>query len=219
MNRINNEYISSFIEDIIIDSDFLELRKFAEKENVPIMKLESKEFLKSLLSIKRPKSILEIGTAIGYSALVFDKYSDANITTIELSEDMANIAQENFDKYNANINLINDNAEKALTKLNQGFDFVFIDANKSNYKFYFDYVDKNLLNSRGVIVADNILFRGEVCNDDLIEKRKITIVKRLRNFLAYITSRDDYQTSIVPIGDGISISIKEEKWKIKKLSY
>lgn len=216
MNRINNEYISSFIEDIIIDYDFLELRKFAEKENVPIMKLESKEFLKSLLAIKRPKSILEIGTAIGYSSLVFDKYSDAKITTIELSEDMANIALENFNKYNVDINLINDNAEKALTKLNQGFDFVFIDANKSNYKFYFDYVDKNLLNNGGVIVADNILFRGEVCNDDLVEKRKITIVKRLRNFLAYITSRDDYKTSIIPIGDGISISIKEEKWKIKK---
>lgn len=211
MNRINNEYISSFIEDIIIDYDFLELRKFAEKENVPIMKLESKEFLKSLLAIKRPKSILEIGTAIGYSSLVFDKYSDAKITTIELSEDMANIAQENFNKYNVDINLINDNAEKALTKLNQGFDFVFIDANKSNYKFYFDYVDKNLLNNGGVIIADNILFRGEVCNDDLVEKRKITIVKRLRNFLAYITSRDDYKTSIIPIGDGISISIKEEK--------
>ena len=216
MNRINNEYISSFIEDIIIDCDFLELRKYAEKENVPIMKLESKEFLKSLLAIKRPKSILEIGTAIGYSSLVFDKYSDAKITTIELSEDMAHIAQENFNKYNVDINLINDNAEKALTKLNQGFDFVFIDANKSNYKFYFDYVDKNLLNNGGVIIADNILFRGEVCNDDLVEKRKITIVKRLRNFLAYITSRDDYKTSIIPIGDGISISIKEEKWKIKK---
>ena len=216
MNRINNEYISSFIEDIIIDCDFLELRKFAEKENVPIMKLESKEFLKSLLAIKRPKSILEIGTAIGYSSLVFDKYSDASITTIELSEDMAHIAQENFDKYNIDINLINDDAEKALTKLNQGFDFVFIDANKSNYKFYFDYVDKNLLNNGGVIVADNILFRGEVCNDDLVEKRKITIVKRLRNFLAYITRRDDYQTSIIPIGDGISVSVKEEKWKIIK---
>lgn len=211
MNRINNEYISSFIEDIIIDCDFLELRKFAEKENVPIMKLESKEFLKSLLAIKRPKSILEIGTAIGYSSLVFDKYSDAKITTIELSEDMAHIAQENFNKYNVDINLINDDAEKALTKLNQGFDFVFIDANKSNYKFYFDYIDKNLLNNGGVIVADNILFRGEVCNDDLVEKRKITIVKRLRNFLAYITRRDDYQTSIIPMGDGISVSVKEDK--------
>ncbi|WP_399532919.1 O-methyltransferase [uncultured Anaerococcus sp.] len=173
------------------------------------MKTETKEFLKSLVLIAKPKSILEIGTAIGYSSLVFNKYTNAQITSIELSEDMAKIARGNFKKYQANINLINDDAEKALTKINQGFDFVFIDANKANYKFYFDYVDKHLLNKGGIIVADNILFRGEVCKDDLIEKRKITIVKRLRNFLAYITKREDYNTSIVPIGDGLSISYKE----------
>ena len=144
---------------------------------------------------------------------MFEKYSQAKITTIELSEEMANIARDNFEKYNANINLINDDAKKALTNLNQGFDFVFIDANKSNYKFYFDYVDKNLLNDGGVIICDNILFRGEVCNDDLIEKRKITIVKRLRKFLAYITSRNDYITSIIPIGDGISISCKGKNYE------
>lgn len=216
MSHINNEYITSFIEFLAEDMDFLEIRKFAEKNHVPIMKTETKEFLKTLVLIAKPKSILEIGTAIGYSSLVFDKYTNAQITSIELSEDVAKIARDNFKKYQANINLINDDAEKALTKINQGFDFVFIDANKANYKFYFDYVDKYLLNKGGIIVADNILFRGEVCNDDLIEKRKITIVKRLRNFLAYITKREDYNTSIVPIGDGLSISYKENWWiKIK----
>lgn len=209
MSHINNEYVSSFINFLSEDMDYLELREYAEANNVPIMKTETKEFLKTLVSISKPKSILEIGTAIGYSSLVFSKYSDADITTIELSSEMANIAKDNFKRYDKNINLINDDAEKALTTLNQGFDFIFIDANKSNYKFYFDYVDKYLLNKGGIIVADNILFRGEVCNDDLIEKRKITIVKRLRNFLAYITKREDYKTSIVPIGDGLSISYKE----------
>lgn len=209
MSHINNEYVSSFINFLSEDMDYLELREYADANNVPIMKTETKEFLKTLVSISKPKSILEIGTAIGYSSLVFSKYSDAEITTIELSREMANIAKDNFKRYDKTINLINDDAEKALTTLNQGFDFVFIDANKSNYKFYFDYVDKYLLNKGGIIVADNILFRGEVCNDDLIEKRKITIVKRLRNFLAYITKREDYKTSIVPIGDGLSISYKE----------
>lgn len=213
MNPINREYITSFIDDLLEDMDFLELRKFAEENSVPIMKVETKEFLKSLVKMKNPSSILELGTAIGYSSLVFEKYSQAKITTIELSEEMANIARDDFEKYNANINLINDDAKKALTNLNQGFDFVFIDANKSNYKFYFDYVDKNLLNDGGVIICDNILFRGEVCNDDLIEKRKITIVKRLRKFLAYITSRNDYITSIIPIGDGISISCKGKNYE------
>lgn len=213
MNPINREYITSFIDDLLEDMDFLELRKFAEENSVPIMKVETKEFLKSLVKMKNPSSILELGTAIGYSSLVFEKYSQAKITTIELSEEMANIARDNFEKYNSNVNLINDDAKKALTNLNQGFDFVFIDANKSNYKFYFDYVDKNLLNDGGVIICDNILFRGEVCNDDLIEKRKITIVKRLRKFLAYITSRNDYITSIIPIGDGISISCKGKNYE------
>lgn len=173
MNPINREYITSFIDDLLEDMDFLELRKFAEENSVPIMKVETKEFLKSLVKMKNPSSILELGTAIGYSSLVFEKYSQAKITTIELSEEMANIARDNFEKYNANVNLINDDAKKALTNLNQGFDFVFIDANKSNYKFYFDYVDKNLLNDGGVIICDNILFRGEVCNDDLIEKERL----------------------------------------------
>ena len=209
MSHINNEYVSSFINFLSEDMDYLELREYADANNVPILKTETKEFLKTLVSISKPKSILEIGTAIGYSSLVFSKYSDADIITIELSSEMANIAKDNFKRYDKTINLINDDAEKALTTLNQGFDFVFIDANKSNYKFYFDYVDKYLLNKGGIIVADNILFRGEVCNDDLIEKRKITIVKRLRNFLAYITKREDYKTSIVPIGDGLSISYKE----------
>ena len=137
MNPINREYITSFIDDLLEDMDFLELRKFAEENSVPIMKVETKEFLKSLVKMKNPSSILELGTAIGYSSLVFEKYSQAKITTIELSEEMANIARDNFEKYNANVNLINDDAKKALTNLNQGFDFVFIDANKSNYKFYF----------------------------------------------------------------------------------
>ena len=209
MNHINNKYVSSFIDFLSEDMDFLELRKYAKANNVPIMQTETKEFLKTLVAITKPESILEIGTAIGYSSLVFDKYTNANITTIELSKDMAEIAKSNFKKYDAMINLINDDAKKALTNINQGFDFVFIDANKSNYKFYFDYVDKNLLNPGGIIVADNILFRGQVCNDDLVDKRKITIVKRLRNFLAYITKRKDYKTSIVSVGDGLSVSYKE----------
>lgn len=209
--NINYNHIVDYLNDIYIDEDFIDVRNYGIENNIPIMKLETKEFLKTLISMSKPKSILEIGTAIGYSSLLFSKYSNARITSIEKNSKMAEIAKSNFSKYNKKINLINMDAKKALNNFNQGFDFVFIDANKSNYKFYFDYIDKNLLNNGGVIVADNILFRGEVCNDDLVEKRKITIVKRLRNFLAYITRRDDYQTSIIPIGDGISVSVKEEK--------
>lgn len=205
--NINYDHISQYLNDIYIDEDFLDERIFANENKIPIMKIETKEFLKTLLCVKKPKNVLEIGTAIGYSSLVFSKYTNADITTIEKSEKMANIAQENFSKYNKNINLINMDAKKALNNINQGFDFIFIDANKSQYENYFKK-SINLLNDRGIIVCDNILFRGEVANDKLLIRRHITMVKKIRKFLSYITHLDDFVTSIIPIGDGISITTR-----------
>lgn len=208
MDDIICKHTKQFLNDIYIDQDFLEIRLKAINKNVPIMKLETKEFLKSLLLIKKPKSILEIGTAVGYSSLVFSKYSDSKITTIEKSEEMYNIAVENFKNYNEDINIINMDAIKALDCLNQGFDFVFIDANKAHYKNYFDICKDRLLNKDGIIICDNVLFRGSISNDNLYDKRHTTIIKRLRKFLTYITNLDNYHTSIIPIGDGISITSK-----------
>lgn len=205
--NINYNHIVDYLNNIYIDEDFIELRNYGIENNVPIMKLETKEFLKTLISISKPKNILEIGTAIGYSSLLFSKYSNANITTIEKSKDISEIAKANFSKYNKKINLINMDAKKALNNFNQGFDFVFIDANKSQYEYYFNESLK-LLNENGLIVCDNILFRGEITNDDLINRRHITMVKNLRKFLSHITNLDDYVTSIIPIGDGISLTTR-----------
>lgn len=205
--NINYNHIIDYLNNIYIDEDFIEIRNYGIKNNVPIMKKESKEFLKTIISMSKPKNILEIGTAIGYSSLLFSKYSNAKITTIEKSSKMADIANSNFKKYNKEINLINMDAKKALSNLNQGFDFVFIDANKSQYEYYFNKSLK-LLNENGLIVCDNILFRGEVTNDDIINRRHITMVKNLRKFLSHITNLDDYVTSIIPIGDGISLSTR-----------
>jgi predicted O-methyltransferase YrrM len=208
--NINFDHINQYLNDIYIDDDFLDLKKYALENDVPIMKLETKEFLKSLIKMKNPKTILEIGTAIGYSSLIFDKYSKANIVTIEKSQKMSEIAEKNFEKYaKNNIHLINMDAVKALDEINQGFDFIFIDANKAQYKYYFDIV-KNKLNDDGIIVCDNVLFRGEISNDNLLEKRHVTIVKRLRKFLSYITYLEEFHTSIIPIGDGITISIRRK---------
>ena len=205
--NINYNHIVDYLNNIYIDEDFIELRNYGIKNNIPIMKLETKEFLKTLISISKPKNILEIGTAIGYSSLLFSKYSNANITTIEKSKEISEIAKANFSKYNKKINLINMDAKKALNNFNQGFDFVFIDANKSQYEYYFNESLK-LLNENGLIVCDNILFRGEITNDDLINRRHITMVKNLRKFLSYITNLEDYVTSIIPIGDGISLTTR-----------
>lgn len=205
--NINYNHIVDYLNNIYIDEDFIELRNYGIENNIPIMKLETKEFLKSLVLISKPKNILEIGTAIGYSSLLFSKYSNANITTIEKSKEISEIAKANFSKYNKKINLINMDAKKALNNFNQGFDFVFIDANKSQYEYYFNESLK-LLNENGLIVCDNILFRGEITNDDLINRRHITMVKNLRKFLSNITNLDDYVTSIIPIGDGISLTTR-----------
>ena len=205
--NINYNHIVDYLNNIYIDEDFIELRNYGIENNIPIMKLETKEFLKTLVLISKPKNILEIGTAIGYSSLLFSKYSNANITTIEKSKDISEIAKANFSKYNKKINLINMDAKKALNNFNQGFDFVFIDANKSQYEYYFNESLK-LLNENGLIVCDNILFRGEITNDDLINRRHITMVKNLRKFLSHITNLDDYVTSIIPIGDGISLTTR-----------
>ena len=205
--NINYNHIVDYLNNIYIDEDFIELRNYGIENNIPIMKLETKEFLKSLVLISKPKNILEIGTAIGYSSLLFSKYSNANITTIEKSKEISEIAKANFSKYNKKINLINMDAKKALNNFNQGFDFVFIDANKSQYEYYFNESLK-LLNENGLIVCDNILFRGEITSDDLINRRHITMVKNLRKFLSHITNLDEYVTSIIPIGDGISLTTR-----------
>ena len=209
MGNINYEHTSLFIEDLLNDTDFVDLRKYAKENDVPIMNSQTKAFIISILKIAKPKKILEIGTAIGYSSLCFKKYTGADITSIELDKEIADIARKNFEKYNVNVNLINDDAMKALRNINQGFDFVFIDANKSRYLDYFKITSK-LLNEGGIIIADNVLFRGEVCNDDIMEKRKNTLVKRLRNFLAYITDLGDFTTSVIPIGDGLTLSVRRD---------
>ncbi|MDD7306330.1 MAG: O-methyltransferase [Peptoniphilaceae bacterium] len=206
MTNINCEHTEQFLNDIYLDRDYLEIKKYANENKIPIMKLETKEFLKSLLLIKKPKNILEIGSAVGYSSLIFSKYSNSRITTIEKSEKMYKIALNNFKKYHKNIEIINEDAIKALDNIDQGFDFVFIDANKAHYRDYFDICKDKLLNKDGIIVCDNVLFRGQISNDDLYERRQTTIIKRLRKFLTYITNLQSYQTSIIPIGDGISIT-------------
>ena len=208
MKDINKDHTSLYLSEIIEDRDFLEIRQDAINNNVPIMHKETKEFIKTILISQKPKSILEIGTAIGYSSLVFNKYTDACITTIELDTKTADIARENFRKYNAKINLINEDARKALSEIDQGFDFVFIDANKAHYKEYFIRATE-LLNKDGIIIADNVLFKGMVTNDNLIDRRMITIVKRLREYLAYVIDKEGFKTSIIPIGDGLTLSVKE----------
>lgn len=219
MNQINNEKIVDYINEIYIDnkvsSELEELRAYGEENHIPIIHREVGEFIKTILLLYKPKNILEIGTAIGFSSIFFAKYApEAKVTTIEINEEIIPTALENFKKYGYEdrINLIQADAVEAIPKLEGQYDFVFIDAAKGQYIKFFEEIEEKLSN-KAVIISDNILFRGMVGDNDLVKRRKITIVKRLREYLNILVSRPGYTSSILQIGDGLALTIREVKWK------
>jgi len=212
LSNINKDYIEEYIRKIIPKKDdfLIGLEKFADENHIPIIHPEVAEFMKVLIKIKGAKNILEIGTAIGYSAIIMAHSMDeGRITTIERRQDMIDIARSNIDKLSIkNIDIINGEAKEILPKLNQKFDFIFIDAAKGKYMEFLPYCI-DMLEENGIILSDNVLFKGMVANDDLVERRKKTIVRRMRKYLDYISNHESLTTSIIPIGDGMAISYKE----------
>lgn len=210
-NKIVYDDVQNYIRDLSQTSDrsLIEMEEYARINHVPIIEAEVRNFLSTIVFLKKPSKILEIGTAIGYSSIVMKKaYELAKITTIEINYESAKLAKENFSKHGyEDIKIINEDASSALEKLEEKFDLIFIDAAKGQYINYFKLA-KGLLNKDGIIVCDNVLFRGMVAHKELAEKRhrKVTIVKRLREFLEEITDDSKYETSIIPIDDGMSIS-------------
>lgn len=213
MNNINMQYITEYIRGVIPKSNemFTELEEYAHKHNVPIIESEVAQFIKVLIKIKKPKKILEIGTAIGYSALVMSSVNkDIHITTIERNEDMIEVALKNIRKYKFqnSIEIINGDATDILSELNDEYDFIFLDAAKGQYIDFFKGSSK-LLKKDGIILSDNVLFKGMVASDELVKRRKKTIVKRLRTYIDYINNIEGYTSSILPLGDGVAITHKD----------
>ena len=216
MSNINEEYVQEYIRSLIpIKNDILmEVEKYAYDNHVPIIEKEVAQFLQVLLKIAKPTNILEVGTAIGYSAIIMASSTDdyCKITTIERRQDMVDLAKENLKKtgYLDKVNIMCGEAEDILLKLKEKYDFIFLDASKGHYlKFFNRCVD--LLNDGGIIMADNVLYKGMVASDELIVRRKKTIVKRMRKYLEYIHNIDGYKSCVIPIGDGISLTYKEVK--------
>lgn len=203
------EYLNTLIEEK--DSDLLTLEEYAMENNVPIVQREVANLLKFMVSMKRPKKILELGTAIGYSSILMSKVCKSvnEIVTIERNEKMVDIAHKNIEKLDLNkkIQILQGDCLEILKTLNTKFDLIFIDAGKAHYNEFFPYC-LNLLNPDGIIISDNVLFRGMVANNDLLIRRKITIVKRMRKYLIDISSREDLITTILPIGDGVAITMR-----------
>lgn len=218
MSKVSYEYIEDYLRSLYkTKSDLLsELREYAEENHVPIIEEECEEFYNFLINTTKPKKILELGTAIGYSAISFSmNESVERLVTVEINEDMVKIAKENIKKSGLEdkIEIVHSDAYEYLVESNDTFDFIFIDAAKGQYEKYFEEAIK-LLNRDGIIVCDNVLFRGMIANQELVKRRKITIVKRLRKFLKDIKDDDRFYSSIVPIGDGALLIRRkfEEDW-------
>lgn len=214
LSNINNEYIEDYIRSLLPEGEdnFKRMEEYAHENHVPIIEPEVAQFLSVQLKSLKPKKILEVGTAIGYSSLVFAKALDGNcsITTIERRADMVELALENItnSNYKKNINILQGDAEEILPNLKEKYDLIFIDAAKGQYLEFFNEALR-LIDSKGMIICDNVLFRGMVATDDLVIRRKKTIVKRLRDFLKHINEIEGYSSCIVPIGDGLALIYKE----------
>lgn len=190
-----------------------EIEKEALQGNVPIIRKETQSFLKVLLGMKQPKKVLEIGTAVGFSAILMCEYlsEDAKITTVENYDKRIPIARENFRRAGKEnkIQLIEGDAMEVLKELTGPFDFIFMDAAKAQYIHYLPEVLR-LLPSGGVLLTDNVLQDGDVIESRyVVERRNRTIHSRMREYLYEIKHHDQLQTSIIPLGDGVALSVKK----------
>ena len=183
-----------------------EIEKEARKEGVPIIRKEMESFLRVMLSIKKPMRILELGTAVGYSAILMSEYINekGQIITIENYDKRIPIAKENIKK------LLEGDAMEIMPTLERDqFDFVFMDAAKAQYIHFLPEVLR-LMKKDGVLITDNVLQEGDLIQSKyVVRRRDRTIHKRMREYLEVVKNHPQLETSIVPIGDGITMSVKK----------
>jgi len=208
---LTDGYISSFEPEL--DINLKEIEKYGIDNGVPIIRLSSRSVLRFLIKSRKPGRILEIGTAIGFSACYMAKYSEpgTKIKTIEKMPERAKIAAENIKKTNNSdiISLYEGDACEIMEKMceeGEKFDFVFMDAAKAQYSNYLKYIRK-LLVSDGILLTDNILQEGSVAQSKFsVARRDRTIHQRMREFLDEMMRSDEFNSMIVPVGDGMLIS-------------
>ena len=189
----------------------IELSKVKEKaldEHIPIIMDDTLDVITKILKETKPKRILEIGTAVGYSAMCFSKYLEKEgiIDTIERDKEMVSQAKENIKKVGVEkkINIYEGDAVEILPTLNNKYDIVFIDAAKGKYPFFLKEAIR-MINPNGIILADNILYKGYVMSDYNKHKQR-TAVRNLREYIKEVTENPNIQTEILEVGDGLAIS-------------
>ena len=190
-----------------------ELEKIKEKaldEHIPIIMDDTLAVIDKVLKEIKPKKILEIGTAVGYSAMCFSEYlqEGGRIDTIERDEERIAQAKENIVKVGVQekINIIEGDAVEILPNLNEKYDMIFIDAAKGKYPFFLQE-SLRMLNENGIIFADNILYKGYVMSDYNKHKQR-TAVRNLREYIEEVTNNPELETEILEVGDGLAITKK-----------
>ena len=192
-----------------------EIEEEAKKARVPVIRREMQSFLKTLLAAKQPRAVLEVGTAVGFSALLLCEYGHpkAHITTIEKYERRILAARENFRRAGkeGQITLLEGEAAGHLEKLAGPFDLIFMDAAKGQYLHFLPQVLR-LLAPGGLLVSDNVLQDGDLIESRFaVERRNRTIHSRMREYLYELTHHPGLVTSVLPLGDGVTLSVKKEK--------
>ena len=215
LQAIVPQYITDYLRSHMTHNDnFLHsLEAYAEKNSVPIIEPESARFLTVMCRIKKPKKILEVVTAIGYSSILMAQNTpkSTKIITLEYSEEMVHIARDNVKKagYADRIDVIEADAKDYLSYIDDenSFDMIFLDGPKAHYVNMLDECVR-LLKKGGILISDNILYKGMTADDNHVVRRKITIVKRLRDYIDALMAHRELHTSILPLGDGVTISVK-----------
>ena len=207
---------NNYLDELIPGRDeFLENLRYKsslEESYAPIVQKSTEQLIVTLLKLIKPRRVLEVGTAVGYSAILMAQNlpEDSTIVTIERYKKHADIAVDNVFEagFEKKIKVIEGEAAEVLHWLDGGFDFIFLDAAKGQYIEFLPDIMR-LLNSGGVLLSDNILYHGMIDDEEKVERRKITIVKRLHMYLEEIMNNENLTTSIIPIGDGVALSVKK----------
>ena len=210
---IENERITDYLDSLCPgNSSILEqIRKEAKAADIPMIRRDGEPFLKVLLAMKQPASILEIGTCTGYSALLMAENSTAQITTLEIGEADYRKACENIRRagYADRIHCIHTDATDYLETCRERFDFVFMDAAKAQYIHWLPKVTELLLPG-GILLSDNVLHGGDIVESRFaVERRDRTTHARMRQYLYELTHSDQYITSVLNVADGMSVSVKK----------
>ncbi|MCD8133711.1 MAG: O-methyltransferase [Clostridiales bacterium] len=211
---ITDERLTTYLNSLGTENTPLleEIEREAREQHVPVIRREMQSLLKVLLAVHRPESILEVGTAVGFSALFMAEYdpAEAVITTIENYEKRIPVARANFARAgrDGQITLLEGDAAELLPELGGPYDFIFMDAAKGQYIHFLPEVLR-LLAPGGILLSDNVLQDGDIIESRFaVTRRNRTIHKRMREYLYELTHHPLLTTTILPVGDGAAVSVK-----------